>query len=143
MKEIKNKIFHFLLSAIVLINLLSLSNSSSSSSSSTKQKQCDNKSDNKEKDDNNEQCQLYLSKSSIPGAGMGVFTGIDIKEGETIGNHEIIIPIYELEETDDILLNKYSWYGNSLNFLEDEVDGHASATLALSNGHQGLCIMMT
>ena len=33
----------------------------------------------------NDKCKLYLAKSTIPNAGLGVFTGIDLSTDDAIG----------------------------------------------------------
>ena len=41
------------------------------------------------------QCGLYLAESTIPGAGLGAFTGIDRRPGDVIGRGEVMVPIYD------------------------------------------------
>ena len=36
-------------------------------------------------EENTNKCKLYLAKSTIPNAGLGVFTGVDLSTNETIG----------------------------------------------------------
>mmetsp|Transcript_6511 Transcript_6511/g.8463 ORF Transcript_6511/g.8463 Transcript_6511/m.8463 type:complete len:657 (-) Transcript_6511:71-2041(-) len=40
-------------------------------------------------------CTLYLAESSIPGAGLGIFSAIDRKEGDIVGNGDVIIPVID------------------------------------------------
>ncbi|KAL7566573.1 hypothetical protein ACA910_000640 [Epithemia clementina (nom. ined.)] len=40
-------------------------------------------------------CKVYLAPSSIPGAGIGVFTAVDLKEGDIVGYGDVIIPIID------------------------------------------------
>ena len=40
-------------------------------------------------------CTLYLAESSIPGAGLGIFTAIDKEEGDIVGNGDVIIPVID------------------------------------------------
>ena len=42
-----------------------------------------------------ESCSLFMAPSTIPGAGWGVFTAVDIAEGESIGEPESIIPVID------------------------------------------------
>jgi hypothetical protein len=37
-------------------------------------------------------CGLYMSESTIPGAGLGIFTGKDLQRGELIGEGDVLIP---------------------------------------------------
>lgn len=39
------------------------------------------------------QCSLYMAPSTIPGAGLGIFTGVERNEGDTVGDGDILIPI--------------------------------------------------
>lgn len=36
-------------------------------------------------EENTNRCKLYLAKSTIPSAGLGVFTGVDLSFNDTIG----------------------------------------------------------
>lgn len=42
-------------------------------------------------------CSLYMAPSTIPGAGLGIFTGIDRKVGEIVGQGDVILPVSDLE----------------------------------------------
>lgn len=39
------------------------------------------------------ECKVYLAKSTIPRAGMGLFTAVDLQENDQVGASEIVIPI--------------------------------------------------
>jgi len=41
------------------------------------------------------ECELYLAESSIPGAGVGIFSGVSKTEGEYIGNGDKAIPLVD------------------------------------------------
>ena len=41
------------------------------------------------------QCELYLAESTIKGAGYGLFSGVDKKEGDFIGNGDKAIPLID------------------------------------------------
>jgi len=47
----------------------------------------------------NEPCSLYMAPSTIPNAGYGVYTAVDIQEGETIGEPDLIIPVLDQFKT--------------------------------------------
>eukprot|EP00957_Ditylum_brightwellii_P181818 13851130-Ditylum_brightwellii.AAC.1 len=66
--------------------------------------------------DNRLSCRTYLSESTIPNAGLGVFSGVDVKQNEKIGQAGIVIPLLDLiwhtdgkQETS--LLITYPWNG--------------------------------
>ena len=40
-------------------------------------------------------CSAYLAPSTIPGAGLGVFTGIELKAGDIVGYGDVIIPVVD------------------------------------------------
>ena len=42
-------------------------------------------------------CNLYMAESTIPGAGIGIFTTQPIHKGQPIGNGDVYIPILDLE----------------------------------------------
>jgi hypothetical protein len=42
------------------------------------------------------QCELYIAPSTIPNAGLGVFSGVAKSKGETIGNGDVAIPLIDL-----------------------------------------------
>ena len=44
----------------------------------------------------NPQCGLYVAVSTIPGAGLGTFTGIGRKPGDILGQGDVIVPIYDV-----------------------------------------------
>lgn len=43
-----------------------------------------------------DQCKLYMALSSIPGAGLGIFTGTDRKVGDTVGFGDVMIPVIDI-----------------------------------------------
>ena len=53
----------------------------------------------------NNQCQIYLAESSIPNAGLGMYTTSEIKEKEYLQS-EISIPLSDMNET---ILDSYYW----------------------------------
>ena len=44
-----------------------------------------------------DQCSLYLAKSTIPGAGLGVFTGVPLEKGAYVGFGDAAIPIVDID----------------------------------------------
>jgi hypothetical protein len=59
-----------------------------------------------------DQCQLYLAQSSIPNAGIGVYTSVDYKEGDYIGENDFIIPLSNTPENDEWLIDDVEWSVN-------------------------------
>lgn len=59
--------------------------------------------DHLDENHNHDQCTLYMAVSTIPGAGLGIFTGTERKVGDTIGNGDVMIAItdhwYHLKAT--------------------------------------------
>jgi hypothetical protein len=43
------------------------------------------------------QCGIYMALSTIPGAGLGSFTGVDRGKGDVISDGDVMLPIYDLE----------------------------------------------
>ena len=40
-------------------------------------------------------CRLFLAESTIPGAGLGIFTGIDLQPNEAVAEPDIIVPLHD------------------------------------------------
>jgi len=43
------------------------------------------------------QCTLYMAESTIPGAGLGLFTGVDRKANETIWRGDVVFPLIDVD----------------------------------------------
>jgi hypothetical protein len=41
-------------------------------------------------------CTLYMAQSTIPHAGLGIFTGIPRAPGDTLGSGDVLIPVVDL-----------------------------------------------
>mmetsp|Transcript_16261 Transcript_16261/g.23951 ORF Transcript_16261/g.23951 Transcript_16261/m.23951 type:complete len:655 (-) Transcript_16261:141-2105(-) len=90
------------------------------------------------------ECGLYLAESSIPGAGFGVFSGIDIEEGELVGEPEIAIQLMNIHINERLrnehelmfLPKEYAW--NFGSFEAKEVDALIPGLGMLTNFHTGL-----
>lgn len=110
-------------------------------------------------------CSLYLAKSTIPGAGLGVFTSIPRETGDVIHSDDVAIPIPDLwyhltalgekfMERDDFeylnVISEYTWNGIGLgmhresDYSDDDDDerefiwSFEPGVLAAINGHLGL-----
>ena len=42
------------------------------------------------------QCSLYMAESTIPHAGLGIFTGVPRHAGDDIGTGDVLIPVIDL-----------------------------------------------
>ncbi|KAL3923533.1 MAG: hypothetical protein SGILL_001601 [Bacillariaceae sp.] len=91
------------------------------------------------------ECGLYIAQSTIPNAGLGIFTGISKSEGDTIGNGDKAIPLVDFywhngEYTDESHLDDehhqpffnplsdYVWHGIGMGMdYETEIDEDITA----------------
>jgi hypothetical protein len=72
------------------------------------------------------ECGLYMAESTIPFAGLGIFSGIDRKVGDAVGNGDICIPLYDLEtHNEENFFNPFSDYvwGGEVMGMKFEVEG--------------------
>jgi len=84
-----------------------------------------------------EECRLYLAESSIPNAGMGMFSGINVEEGDIFGNPDISLPWFDVTDNDQSMLKRYIWLGYTMGIdnESDNVEVFNPGTLSLVNGH--------
>ncbi len=66
-------------------------------------------------------CELYIAESSIPNAGIGIFSGVSKHKGDTIGNGDKAIPLIDIYINNDYFLDgrnnpteDYIWDGKDL-----------------------------
>jgi hypothetical protein len=74
-------------------------------------------------------CQLFLAPSTIPGAGLGTFTGRPLKQGEELlGTGDVAYPIYDFEyhhprqEGTPNPTADYVWHGPELGMFVETSD---------------------
>jgi hypothetical protein len=87
----------------------------------------------------NPHCRLYLAESTIPNAGLGIYTGIDLPANVSIAEPDIIVPLHDLEfhtgnniDVDyHFLWNDYSWNPSEVGM---ETDFHNGYALVLGTG---------
>ena len=64
------------------------------------------------------ECHLYLAKSTIEGAGLGIFSAVDKLPGDTVGYGDVCIPVTELYwhnyNVDPNPLKDYFWAGKAM-----------------------------
>ncbi|KAL9183093.1 hypothetical protein ACHAXT_004880 [Thalassiosira profunda] len=97
-------------------------------------------------------CRLFLAESTIPNAGLGIFTGIDLGPGEAVAEPDIIVPFQDAawHVSPDIdfhfLWEDYSWDPSEVGMEFDMADGHAlvigtgcmpNCNMALINAFEG------
>jgi hypothetical protein len=63
-------------------------------------------------------CSLFIAPSTIPNAGLGIFTARPLEKGDTIGNGDLIIPIYDADLYHQNLglnwmIDDYTWDGGA------------------------------
>ena len=90
-----------------------------------------------------EQCGLYLAPSTIPGAGLGLFAGIDFATGEEVTPGDAMVPIRDIdwhnsarESTKYFLWDEYIWSGSTFKSMGEpfsEIDGASFGIGALPN----------
>jgi len=96
-------------------------------------------------------CKIYLAKSTIPNAGLGVFTAVDIEMNEFIGYGDPAIPIVDIDFHNDAsavkedyhwLLDDYTWKsaaaGPDMQQEADKTSAYISGFGALPNCHMRL-----
>ena len=71
-------------------------------------------------------CGVYLAPSTIPGAGLGMFAGKDYREGETVMEGDLVIPLIEMKwhnpESDWFLWNDYDWNSDEFFGMTEETE---------------------
>lgn len=98
------------------------------------------------------ECRLYLAESTIPNAGLGIFTGIPLQANQTIAEPDIIVPITDVswnaaQDLDfHFLWIDYSWMTSEVGMETDMHDGSAlvigtgcmpNCNYALINAYEG------
>lgn len=77
------------------------------------------------------QCDLMIAESTIPNAGLGIFSTVDLQEGSSVGNGDKAIPIIDTYWHNDQVffypLIDYTWDGNSMGMSEEVSDGDVDA----------------
>jgi hypothetical protein len=81
------------------------------------------------KDDNDDdRCQIFMAESTIPGAGVGIFSAVDRHPGDSIGRPDICIPVIDMnwhmggESKFFNPLGDYFWTGHVMG-MSSETDG--------------------
>ena len=95
-------------------------------------------------------CRYYIAPSSIPNSGWGIYTAVDIQEGESVMEPDIVIPLVDMnvdneedEEEFHFGLDNYSWEADvcALEYEAEEVDAFISGPGAMPNCYLGMTNM--
>jgi hypothetical protein len=85
-------------------------------------------------------CRLVVAPSTIPNAGLGIFTTVPLKKGELIGYGDMVIPITSILSSLPNPFEDYSWngraYGGHLDAFTPGLQSLMNSNLALLNAHQ-------
>ena len=104
-----------------------------------------------------EQCSLYLAPSTIPNSGLGMYTAVDLDQGDNIGPADIIVPVINIEWHNDntykgwdspesrtnefhFLYENYFWTASSVDMMHEAERVHVMSHGfgALANSLPGL-----
>jgi hypothetical protein len=58
------------------------------------------------------ECDLYVAESTIPFAGLGIFTAVEKKVGDMVGNGDVCFPLLETDWHNGIMLDENKEYYN-------------------------------
>lgn len=89
----------------------------------------------------NEMCRYYLSPSSIPNSGWGIFTAVDIAKGETVFQPDVVISLVDMDRHNGMvfssMFDSYVWEGDdfAVSFEADLVDTFLPGPGAIPNFH--------
>jgi hypothetical protein len=63
-----------------------------------------------------EHCSLFLAPSTIPNAGLGIFTAVELNPGDKIGYGDAFIPLVNIDMWHNLtwVFDNYTWNGASL-----------------------------
>jgi hypothetical protein len=56
------------------------------------------------------ECDLYIAESTIPNAGLGIFTAVEKKVGDMVGNGDVCFPLLEMDWHNGKILEKKEYY---------------------------------
>jgi hypothetical protein len=96
----------------------------------------------------NDECNLYLAPSTIPGAGLGMFAGSrPFKKGERLAPPDIMIPAYDLEWNNGyqhlrFLWDEYTWSTCKFTVISCQVDFYSCLDRTLAPGVMALPMLV-
>lgn len=96
--------------------------------------------------DENSECGLFLALSTLPGAGMGIFSGFEKKPGDAIGSGDVCLPQLDLRYHNRQpmfdSMQDYYWQGNNMGMARESHSNDNSAYCpgldCATNCHLGL-----
>lgn len=74
--------------------------------------------------DASQTCDLYMAESTIPNAGLGIFTAIERNPGDRVGEGDVCIPILDAKNYHKDLWNPFHDYvwGGEVQGMKLEID---------------------
>jgi hypothetical protein len=75
------------------------------------------------------ECELYLAESTIPNAGLGIFSAIERNPGDVFGAGDVCLPLYDPKSHHDDPFNPfedYVWLGEDMG-MKMEVESDVTA----------------
>jgi len=80
-------------------------------------------------------CHLFVTTSTIPNAGLGIFTGVDLEIDDTIGYADMVIPVDAIASTIRNPVEDYAWHPR---IYRGDTTAFAPGFLSLMNSHLAL-----
>lgn len=67
------------------------------------------------------ECDLYIAESTIPHAGLGIFTAIEKQVGDVVGDGDVAFPMFELDWHNGVALQTPEYYDPFADYVWDGV----------------------
>lgn len=86
------------------------------------------------------ECDIYMAESTIPNAGLGIFSAIERNPGDTVGYGDICIPILDLSNYHKQVwnpFNDYVWAGEVMGMKLEIESGDKEALCPVSSQMHG------
>jgi hypothetical protein len=79
----------------------------------------------------NSECELFLALSTLPGAGLGIFTAVDRKPGDAVGSGDVCLPQIDLQYHNRKpafdSMQDYYWQGSNMGMARETHSNDNSA----------------
>jgi hypothetical protein len=75
------------------------------------------------------ECELYLAESTIPNAGLGIFSAIERNPGDVFGAGDVCLPLFDPKSHHDNTFNNfedYVWLGEDMG-MKMEIESDVTA----------------
>ena len=66
------------------------------------------------------ECDLYIAESTIPNAGLGVFSTVEKKVGDNVGNGDVCFPLIELDWHNGYVFDSNPYFNPFEDYVWDE-----------------------